>query len=299
MVCPNLRSSHEGDTLVFAVEQKTLWFQLPRRRQTDLYRSVDNAVRNTMDQHIPSIQSRLRSSNGPVEQARGRRGLLQTSWEAQLPVDHADPTDRTIIVRKESKIQPNLCARIRKGNDSDIENERTNEGNDENVNPKGEYPLRKSSKTAKEDDETTDGKTAPRNYRKIKPPPIHASGITLGDLIKEAMKVNINQNNHFLVQVTNNSSMKDLITIKYVAYQKARWERPRKKIVLQCKKCQRLGHDSRIQKSKKGSKDRKKDPRMQGSPLISADLRRSLRSFLDPPDPSDQGDRGDRFRWNK
>ncbi|KAK0081006.1 hypothetical protein PV326_007898 [Microctonus aethiopoides] len=132
----------------------------------------------------------------------------------------------------------------KKRNDSDIENERTNEGNDENVNPKGEYPLRKSSKTAKEDDETTDGKTAPRNYRKIKPPPIHASGITLGDLIKEAMKVNINQNNHFLVQVTNNSSMKDLITIKYVAYQKARWERPRKKIVLQCKKCQRLGHVS-------------------------------------------------------
>ncbi|KAK0081007.1 hypothetical protein PV326_007899 [Microctonus aethiopoides] len=114
MVCPNLRSSHEGDTLVFAVEQKTLWFQLPRRRQTDLYRSVDNAVRNTMDQHIPSIQSRLRSSgvrdsstcpsNGPVEQARGRRGLLQTSWEAQLPVDHADPTDRTIIVVSLDKI---------------------------------------------------------------------------------------------------------------------------------------------------------------------------------------------------
>ncbi|KAK0177166.1 hypothetical protein PV328_001245 [Microctonus aethiopoides] len=37
-------------------------------------------------------------STGPVEEARGRRGLRQTSWEAQLPVDHADPTDRTIFV---------------------------------------------------------------------------------------------------------------------------------------------------------------------------------------------------------
>ncbi|KAK0072380.1 hypothetical protein PV325_011440 [Microctonus aethiopoides] len=37
-------------------------------------------------------------SNGPVEEVRGRRGLQQTSWEAQLPVDHADPTDRTIFV---------------------------------------------------------------------------------------------------------------------------------------------------------------------------------------------------------
>ncbi|KAK0075389.1 hypothetical protein PV326_011629 [Microctonus aethiopoides] len=37
-------------------------------------------------------------SNGPVKEARGRRGLRQTSWEAQLPVDHADSTDRTIFV---------------------------------------------------------------------------------------------------------------------------------------------------------------------------------------------------------
>ncbi|KAK0169657.1 hypothetical protein PV328_011735, partial [Microctonus aethiopoides] len=37
-------------------------------------------------------------SNGPVEEVRGRRGLRQTSWEAQLPIDHADPTDRTIFV---------------------------------------------------------------------------------------------------------------------------------------------------------------------------------------------------------
>ncbi|KAK0072921.1 hypothetical protein PV326_013991, partial [Microctonus aethiopoides] len=36
-------------------------------------------------------------SNGPVEEARERRGLRQTSWETQWPVDHADPTDRTIF----------------------------------------------------------------------------------------------------------------------------------------------------------------------------------------------------------
>ncbi|KAK0081074.1 hypothetical protein PV326_007860, partial [Microctonus aethiopoides] len=40
-------------------------------------------------------------SNDPVEEVRGRRGLRQTSWEAQLVVDHADPTNRTIFVNSQ------------------------------------------------------------------------------------------------------------------------------------------------------------------------------------------------------
>ncbi|KAK0070793.1 hypothetical protein PV326_002079, partial [Microctonus aethiopoides] len=69
IVCWNFGRSREGDTLVIAVEQGTLW----------------------------STRFVYTLSNGPVKEVRGRRRLRQTSWEAQLPVDHADPTDRTIF----------------------------------------------------------------------------------------------------------------------------------------------------------------------------------------------------------
>ncbi|KAK0073319.1 hypothetical protein PV325_009913 [Microctonus aethiopoides] len=66
--------------------------------------------------------------------------------------------------------------------------------------------------------------------------------------IMKVVKINYNREDtnryHFLVQVTHQSSLKDLTSIKYVAYQKARWERPKKRAILQCKKCQRLGHVS-------------------------------------------------------
>lgn len=66
--------------------------------------------------------------------------------------------------------------------------------------------------------------------------------------ITKVIKVNYNKVDpnryHYLVQTTHESLLKELINIKYIAYQRARWERPRRKAILQCKKCQRLGHVS-------------------------------------------------------
>ncbi|CAD6222054.1 GSCOCG00005314001-RA-CDS, partial [Cotesia congregata] len=47
---------------------------------------------------------------------------------------------------------------------------------------------------------------------------------------------------HLIVQITQTSSLKELFKIKHVCYLKARWERLRRSRILQCRKCQRLGH---------------------------------------------------------
>ncbi|KAK0176959.1 hypothetical protein PV328_001057 [Microctonus aethiopoides] len=74
-----------------------------------LFRREHNASRFSSILYCGSQESGVRDSstspnNGPVEEVRGRRGLRQTSWEAQLPVDHADPTDRRIFVVSLDKI---------------------------------------------------------------------------------------------------------------------------------------------------------------------------------------------------
>lgn len=51
-----------------------------------------------------------------------------------------------------------------------------------------------------------------------------------------------NPGRHLIVQVTQKSSLKELFKIRNVLSLKARWERLRKNRVLQCLKCQRIGH---------------------------------------------------------
>ncbi|KAK0071551.1 hypothetical protein PV326_001117, partial [Microctonus aethiopoides] len=107
IVCWNFGRSREGDTLVIAVEQDTLVSAVEEK--TGLYRSVAYRQLISSILYCGSQESGVRDSstspsNGPVEEVRGRRGLRQTSWEAQLLVDHADPTDRTIFVVSLDKI---------------------------------------------------------------------------------------------------------------------------------------------------------------------------------------------------
>lgn len=49
---------------------------------------------------------------------------------------------------------------------------------------------------------------------------------------------------HYLVQISNDSTIKEITNIKYLAYQRIKWEKPHKKSIVQCKRCQRLGHVS-------------------------------------------------------
>ncbi|KAK0077234.1 hypothetical protein PV326_010193, partial [Microctonus aethiopoides] len=71
------------------------------KRNETTYRQLISSILYCGSQESGVRDSSTSPSNGLVEEVRGRRGLRQTSWEAQLPVDHADPTDRTIFVRSE------------------------------------------------------------------------------------------------------------------------------------------------------------------------------------------------------
>lgn len=75
--------------------------------------------------------------------------ILRQAWDNKETFNKIYAETLSILKGKENKIQPKLCTRKRKGNDSDTENEGISEGNDENVNSKGEYPRRTPSKTAR------------------------------------------------------------------------------------------------------------------------------------------------------
>lgn len=47
---------------------------------------------------------------------------------------------------------------------------------------------------------------------------------------------------HLIVQITQRSSLKELFKIKNVLHMKTRWERLRRNKLLQCRRCQRIGH---------------------------------------------------------
>ena len=47
---------------------------------------------------------------------------------------------------------------------------------------------------------------------------------------------------HFLIQVPPEHDIKDLLKIKSLAYQRTNWQKVAKGCMMQCKKCQRLGH---------------------------------------------------------
>ncbi|KAK0076481.1 hypothetical protein PV325_005291 [Microctonus aethiopoides] len=74
------------------------------KRNETTYRQLISSILYCGSQESGVRDSSTSPSNGLVEEVRGRRGLRQTSWEAQLPVDHADPTDRTIFVVSLDKI---------------------------------------------------------------------------------------------------------------------------------------------------------------------------------------------------
>ncbi|KAK0169372.1 hypothetical protein PV328_012134, partial [Microctonus aethiopoides] len=82
------------------VAKAILWSNLSRRRHSGFcYGAVHSGLSCRVEDTlvITVEQDTLEEDcNGPVEEVRERRGLRQTSWEAQLPVDHADPTDRIV-----------------------------------------------------------------------------------------------------------------------------------------------------------------------------------------------------------
>ena len=55
-------------------------------------------------------------------------------------------------------------------------------------------------------------------------------------------KSTTNRNKIFLVQLDPTSATKDLTAIKRIIYQVVKWEPLKKNNLIQCKKCQRLGH---------------------------------------------------------
>lgn len=61
-------------------------------------------------------------------------------------------------------------------------------------------------------------------------------------------KINLNKKNteinHFLIQITSDSVIKNLTGIRSLAYQRVYWEPLRKKKLFQCTNCQRIGHAS-------------------------------------------------------
>lgn len=66
--------------------------------------------------------------------------------------------------------------------------------------------------------------------------------------IMKVAKINYNKSDpnkyHYSIQLSNDSIIKEVTNIKYIAYQQIRWEKPRKKSIVQCRKCQRLSHVS-------------------------------------------------------
>lgn len=53
------------------------------------------------------------------------------------------------------------------------------------------------------------------------------------------------EKHHHLVQLTNDSPTADLLKVKALAYQRIRWERLRKPLLYQCRRCQRVGHSGK------------------------------------------------------
>lgn len=66
--------------------------------------------------------------------------------------------------------------------------------------------------------------------------------------ITKCNKIIFNKKNperfHFLVQLAPGSKVSGVTKIEKLAYQKVRWEKLKKKTIMQCRKCQRLGHTS-------------------------------------------------------
>lgn len=53
------------------------------------------------------------------------------------------------------------------------------------------------------------------------------------------------EKHHHLVQVTSDSPTTDLLKVKSLAYQRVHWERLRKPLLYQCRRCQRIGHSGK------------------------------------------------------
>lgn len=52
------------------------------------------------------------------------------------------------------------------------------------------------------------------------------------------------ENSNYIIQVSNDSYLAEIKKIKYLAYQKPKWEHLKKTQLFQCKRCQRFGHAS-------------------------------------------------------
>lgn len=53
------------------------------------------------------------------------------------------------------------------------------------------------------------------------------------------------EKHHHLVQLSSDSPTSDLLKVKSLAYQWIRWERLRKPLLYQCRRCQRIGHSGK------------------------------------------------------
>lgn len=68
--------------------------------------------------------------------------------------------------------------------------------------------------------------------------------VKLFKVAKMIFNKQIPENYHFIIQITQESIISELKSIKIIAHQKVRWEFIKKKKIYQCKNCQRLGHAS-------------------------------------------------------
>ena len=66
--------------------------------------------------------------------------------------------------------------------------------------------------------------------------------------ITKIAKITFNKKNpsqfYFLVQLSNDSNLNELLKVNKIVYQKVRWENLKKREIYQCRNCQRLGHSS-------------------------------------------------------
>lgn len=69
-------------------------------------------------------------------------------------------------------------------------------------------------------------------------------GVTIIGLTKCSFDKRRPEIHHHLIQVTSDSPTSQLLKIPALSYQRVTWERLRKPLVYQCRKCQRTGHAS-------------------------------------------------------
>lgn len=73
---------------------------------------------------------------------------------------------------------------------------------------------------------------------------LNIQDITVTNVTKLIFNKNDPDKYHFIVHLSNESNIKNLLSIKSILYQRIKWEKLRRKPIFQCRKCQRVGYAS-------------------------------------------------------